>query len=137
MIPASSFMQHNLPENFPFSCENKSGDNRKNTNFNSRRGCLRRCPVGPGIVVNAIVAGKGVVTVEVTGTGVDDFDEGRVAFVAGVIVIFSGSPSSTRTLLFAADEGFSTLMENDRVAVPEEVWKATIARPSRSVVTRA
>lgn len=94
-------------------------------------------PVGPGIDVNAIVAGKGVVTVEVTGTVVDDFDAGRVAFVAGVAVIFTGSPSSTMTLLFAADEGFSTLMENDRVAVPEEVWKATIARPSRSVVTRA
>jgi hypothetical protein len=93
--------------------------------------------VGVGIVVTTIVVGKGVVAVEVTGTVVGRVVAGRSAFGVGSAVIFNGTPSWTATFAFDADPGFSTLMENVRVAVPEDVWNATIARPSRSVVTRA
>jgi hypothetical protein len=56
---------------------------------------------------------------------------------SAVVGILDGSPRSMRMSLLAADRGLSTLMENVLVAVPEDVWKATTARPSASVVTRA
>ena len=89
-----------------------------------------------GTVVINVVTGRGLVV------GIDDA-EGIVVKVGGsgegVVVgvdgIRSGTPLSRKTL--ADDCGFSALMENVRVAVLKEVWKATTARPSRSVVTRA
>ncbi|MDD1693002.1 MAG: hypothetical protein LUQ05_07455 [Methanoregula sp.] len=89
---------------------------------------------GTGVITG--VAGRGLVA------GIDDV-EGIVVNVGksgeGVVVgvdgIRSGTSRSRKTL--ADDCGFSALMENVRVAVLKEVWKATTARPSRSVVRRA
>ena len=54
-----------------------------------------------------------------------------------VVVTLVGRPRSISMSLLAAEREFSTLMENVFVDVAEEVWKATTARPSVSVVTRA
>ncbi len=92
--------------------------------------------VEAGTVVTTVVAGRGLVV------GIDDV-EGSVVNVSisgeGVVVGVDGIRSGTsRSRTTRADDcGFSALMENVRVAVLEEVWKATTARPSRSVVTRA
>ena len=90
--------------------------------------------MGMGIVVGTIVGGGGlpvsitVAVVVVSGTM-------RVGFGSGIVMILVGSPRSMTTS--PADEGFSTLMENVLVAVAEEVWKVTTARPSVSVVSSA
>jgi len=84
-------------------------------------------------VVITVVAGRGLVV------GIDNVEGIVVRSGEGVVVgvdgIRSGTSRSRKTL--ADDCGFSALMENVRVAVLEDVWKATTARPSRSVVTRA
>lgn len=89
-----------------------------------------------------------VVVVKTTGTGkrlpvrltaVSGVSSGMITADAGsaIVGIPDGSPRSMRMSLLAAEREFSTLMENVLVAVPEDVWKATTARPSASVVTRA
>ena len=89
-----------------------------------------------GIVVITVVAGIGlVVRIVDVGAIVVNVGKSGVGVVVGVDGIRSGTSRSRKTL--AADWGFSALMENVRVAVFEDVWKATTARPSRSVVTRA
>ena len=98
--------------------------------------CCVGVRIGIGTVVKMTGGGKGL-TVRVSvavakGSGVITGGVG-----SGAVGILNGSPRSMRMLLLAADEGFSTLMENVLVAVPEDVWKATTARPSASVVTRA
>ena len=98
--------------------------------------CCVGVRIGIGTVVKMTGGGKGL-TVRVSvavakGSGVITGGVG-----SGAVGILNGSPRSMRMLLLAADEGFSTLMENVLVAVPEDVWKATTARPSLSVVTRA
>ncbi len=94
---------------------------------------------GPGVVVTmtVVVVGGGVVIMEVIVTVAGDCETVRVALVVGTVVIITGTPSSTATFVFATVPGFSTLMENVRVAVLKDVWKATTARPFPSVVTRA
>jgi hypothetical protein len=84
-----------------------------------------------GIVVITVVAGRGLVVgiVDVVIIVVSVGNSG-VGVVVGVDGIRGGTSGSRKTL--AADWGFSALMENVRVAVFEDVWKATTARPSRS-----
>ncbi len=82
------------------------------------------CTIVTGFVI-AIVAG--LVVGGIVGVGEDT--------VAGVVGNRRGSSRSMKTL--AADWGFSALMENVRVAVLDDVRKATTACPSRSVVTSA
>jgi hypothetical protein len=91
--------------------------------------------IGSGIIVISIVVGEGLTVLVNAGARVVGKNVGNSG--AWVVGTLTGSPRSTRILLFAADRGFSTLMENVLVAVAEEVWKATTARPSASVVTRA
>jgi hypothetical protein len=91
-----------------------------------------------GTVVNTGVAGNivtGLVVSIVTGLVVGGSVDVGEDTVTGVVGNRSGSPRSMKTP--AADWGFSALMENVRVAVLDDVRKATTARPSRSVVTRA
>ena len=97
--------------------------------------CCGDVLIGTGIIVKIIVVGKRVAVVVTAGAGVVEKNgENSGAEVVGTR---AGSPRSIRILSFAADWRFSTLMENVLVAVPEEVWKATTARPSAPVVTRA
>ena len=93
-------------------------------------------PTGTGTVVSTSVVGRGFVV----GIAVGKVDGRMVGIrsedgVAGVTGIRTGSPRSMK--IVAEDWGFSALMENVRVAVLDDVWKATTARPSLSVVTRA
>ena len=89
-----------------------------------------------GTVVITVVAGRGLVVGNVDGEAiVVNVGKGREGVIAGVDGNRSGTSRSRKTR--ADDCGFSALMENVRVAVLKEVWKATTARPSRSVVTRA
>ena len=88
------------------------------------------------VVVKTIGTGK---RLPVRLTAVSGVSSGMITADAGsaIVGIPDGSPRSMRMSLLAADREFSTLMENVLVAVPEDVWKATTARPSASVVTRA
>ena len=98
--------------------------------------CCAGVGVGTGTGVRMTDGGKGLtvrVAVAVAGDAV--VITGSVG--SGTVGILNGSPRSTRMLLLAADEGFSTLMENVLVAVAEDVWNVTTARPSVPVVTSA
>jgi hypothetical protein len=93
-------------------------------------------PVDVGTVVITVVAGEGLVVGIVDAEAiVVNMGKSVVGVVVGSDGIRSGTSLSRKTL--AEDWGFSALIENVRVAVLEDVWKATTARPSRSVVTRA
>lgn len=98
--------------------------------------CCAGVRVGTGTGVRTTGGGKGL-TVRVAvavarGSGVFTGGVG-----SGTVGILNGSPRSMRMLLLAADEGFSTLTENVLVAVADDVWNVTTARPSASVVTSA
>jgi hypothetical protein len=97
--------------------------------------CCGDVRIGTGIMVKTIVVGAGLAVLINAGAGV----VGKNVGISGAEVVgtLTGSPRSIRIVSFAADWRFSTLMENVLVAVPDEVWKATTARPSASVVTRA
>jgi len=100
-------------------------------------GCGGVLVVG-GSVVSTGVAGNvvtGLVVAIVPGLVVGGMVGDGDDTVAGVVGNRRGSPRSMKTL--AADWGFSALMENVRVAVLDDVRKATTACPSRSVVTSA
>jgi hypothetical protein len=100
-------------------------------------GCGRVLVVG-GSVVSTSVAGNvvtGLVVAIVPGLVVGGIVGIGEDVVSGGVGNRSGIPRSIKTL--AADWGFSALIENVRVAVLDDVRKATTARPSRSVVTRA
>jgi len=95
-------------------------------------------PAGIGTVSSTVVRGKGLVVglvVAIVERKVVVGIVGGEDVVVGIVGSRTGSPLSMKT--DAEDWGFSALMENVRVAVPDDVWKATTARPSRSVVTRA
>jgi hypothetical protein len=97
--------------------------------------CWAEVWIGTGIMVITIVVGAGLAVLVTAGAGVVGKNAGNSG--AEGVGTLTGSPRSTRILSLAADWRFSTLMENALVAVAEEVWKATTARPSASVVTRA
>ena len=97
--------------------------------------CCGDVRIGTGIIVKTIVVAAGLAVLVTAGAGVVGKNVGNSG--AEVVGTLTGSPRSIKIVSFAADWRFSTLMENVLVAVPEEVWKATIARPSASVVTRA
>jgi hypothetical protein len=84
------------------------------------------------IIVVFVMFSVATATVAVVRSG-----EIRVVSFLIVVGILVGRPRSMRMSLLAAEREFSTLMENVFVEVAEEVWKATTARPSVSVVTRA
>lgn len=132
------------------------------SNYHHRRDFLSRTNTIPAIIARmptstpdgdgcggVLVVGGAVVSTGVAGTVVTGLVVAIVPIlvvvggivvvgedtVAGVVGNPRGSPRSMKTL--AADWGFSALMENVRVAVLDDVRKATTARPSRSVVTRA
>jgi hypothetical protein len=93
-------------------------------------------PTGTGTVVSTSVVGRGFVVGIVGGeVGSGIVGKGGEDVVVEVTGIRIGSPRSMKTI--AEDWGFSALMENVRVAVLDDVWKATTARPSLSVVTSA